>query len=92
MKTYWANWNGDKAIVDVSDCPLCSHGMKVHELVSVTTIGFDGAPRLMHVSKTTFERMKVFAETLRMLDSQRAKARGFRRSCMIYKGAHHGKR
>ena len=90
VKTYWANYAGDRAIVDVSDCPVCSKGMKAHELVSVTTIGFDGAPRIMHVSKPTFERLKTFAETLYLMDSQRAKARGFRRSKMIYQGAHHG--
>lgn len=92
MKFYYADSKGTRAETDLGDCPMCAHGKPATEMVSVATMDFGGKMRLMSVPKETYLRVVQAATTLARIQNQQAKARGFRRSRMIYQGARRGTR
>ena len=74
-----------------NDCPFCEAGNEATRTVRVSVI-HDGVVEAMSMRGVVWQRLHNLALTAQMVESQKQKARHFRYSRMIYKGAHHGTR
>jgi hypothetical protein len=92
MKLQFWGSNYPSGSIDLGDCPMCTAGHPVTEMVNIATMTFEGKMRMMSVPKNIYLKVVNAASTMAMIVAQQEKARKFRYNRMIYQGALNGTR